>query len=129
MYETERTVRTMVVAITTGDMETLPTCFADDVAVHVPGTNQLSGDHKGKGELFDGFLGKLMGLTDGQVVIEAHDILGSEHHAVGIYNWRATRDGRTFEWRQTHVYHVTDGQIVELWQHPFDFEAWNEFWS
>jgi ketosteroid isomerase-like protein len=129
MYETERVLRTGVVAMTTGDMETLPTCFADDVAVHVPGTNQLSGDYKGKGELFDGFLGKLMTLTDGQVVLEPHDILGSEHHAAGIYTWRATRDGRTFEWRQVNVYHVTNGQIVELWQHPFDFEAWNEFWS
>jgi hypothetical protein len=24
---------------------------------------------------------------------------------------------------------VRDGQIVEIWQHPFDFERWNEFWS
>lgn len=129
MHETERVVRAAVVAITTGDVEALPRYLADEIAVHVPGTNQLSGDYKGKGEFFDGFLGTLMSLTDGQVVLEAHDILGSEHHAAGIYTWRVIRDGRTFEWRQANVYHVTDGQIVEAWQHPFDFERWNEFWS
>ena len=129
MHETERVVRTAVVAMTTGDMDTLPTCLADDIILHVPGTNQLSGDYKGKNEFFDGFLATLMSLTDGQVVIEPHDILGSEHHGAGIYRWRATRNGRTFEWRQANVYHVANGQIAESWFHPFDFEAWNEFWS
>jgi hypothetical protein len=129
MYETEQVVGALVDALTTGDVEALPTLFADDVVIHVPGTNQLSGDYKGKAELFDSFLGKLMSLTDGQVVLEPHEILGSENHAVGIYNWRATRGGTTIEWRQVNVYHVRGGVIVELWQHPFDFERWNDFWS
>jgi uncharacterized protein len=129
MYETERVLRAAIEAMTTGDFETLPTYFADDVAVHVPGTSRLSGDYKGKGELFEGFLGQLMSLTDGQVVLEPHDIIGSDHHAVGIYTWRATRNGTTFEWRQVNVYHVRAGQIVEAWQHPFDIDGWNEFWS
>lgn len=129
MYETERVLRAAVTAITTGDVETLPTYFADDVAVHVPGTNQLSGDYKGKGELFDGFLAKLWSLTDGQIILEPHDMIGGESHAVGIYNWHASRAGQTFEWRQVNVYHVARGQIIEVWQHPFDFEAWDDFWS
>jgi hypothetical protein len=129
MYETEQVLRAAVDAMITGDLETLPTYIADDVTVHVPGTNRLSGEYKGRNELFDGFWGKLMALTDGQVVLEPHDIVGGERHAVGIYTWRATRDGRTFEWRQVNVYHVTRGQIVELWQHPFDFERWDDFWS
>jgi uncharacterized protein len=129
MYETEKVLRAAVNAMTTGDVEGLPAFFADDVLVHVPGTSQLSGDYKGKEELFNGFLGKLMALTNGEVVLEPHDIIGSEDHAVGIYKWRATRDGETIEWRHVNVYHVRDGQIVEIWQHPFDFEHWNEFWS
>jgi hypothetical protein len=129
MYETEKVLRAAVNAMTTGDVEGLPAFFADDVLVHVPGTSQLSGDYKGKEELFNGFLGKLMSLTNGEVVLEPHDIIGSEDHAVGIYKWRATRDGKTIEWRHVNVYHVRDGQIVEIWQHPFDFEHWNEFWS
>jgi len=129
MYETEQVLRAAVAAMTAGDVETLARYFADDVVAHVPGTNRLSGDFKGRNDLFDRFLGSLMSLTDGQVVFEPHDIVGNERHAVGIYNWRATREGRTFGWRQVNVYHVSDGRIVELWQHPFDFERWNEFWS
>ncbi len=129
MYETEKVLRAAVTAMTTGDMDGLAAAFADDVVVHVPGTNQVSGDYKGKEELFAGFLGKLMSLTGGQVVLNPHDIIGSEDHAVGIYTWTATRDGKTLEWRHVNVYHVRDGKIVEVWQHPFDFERWNEFWS
>lgn len=129
MYESERVLRAAVEAMITGDYETLPACFAEDVAVHVPGTNQLSGKYKGRNDLFEGFLETLMSLTDGQVVLEPHDLIGGERHAVGIYTWRATRDGRTSEWRQVNVYHVTGGQIVEVWQHPLDFERWNDFWS
>jgi hypothetical protein len=129
MNETEKVLRAAVNAMVTGDLDALPALFADDVVVHVPGKSQLSGDYKGKEELFNGFLGKLTSLTDGQVVLEPHDLVGSEDHAVGIYTWTATRGGTTFEWRQVNVYHVRDGQIAEVWQHPFDAERWNEFWS
>jgi ketosteroid isomerase-like protein len=129
MYETERVLQAAVKAMTTGDIEALTGLLADGIVLHLPGANQLSGDHKGRDQLFENFLAKMMSLTDGQVVLEPHDVLGSEDHAVGIYNWRATRAGRTFEWRQVGVYHIAGGQIVESWQHPFDFERWNEFWS
>jgi ketosteroid isomerase-like protein len=129
MYETERVLRGAVEAMTIGDMEAFPTYLADDVAVHVPGTNRLSGDYKGKTSVLNDFLGALMSLTGGQVVLTPHDVVGGEDHAVGIYTWQATRDDRTFAWRQVNVYHISDGQLVEVWQHPFDFEAWNEFWS
>jgi len=115
--------------MTTGDMDALSALFADDVVVHVPGTNQLSGDHKGKAAAFTGYMGKVMALTNGEFVFEPHDIVGSEDHAAGIYRYRATRDRQTIEWRHVNVYHVRDGQIVEIWQHPFDFERWNDFWS
>jgi ketosteroid isomerase-like protein len=129
MYETERVLRAAATAMTTGDMGGLSALFADDVVVHVPGTNQLSGDHKGKEAAFTAYMGKVMALTNGDFVFEPHDIAGSEDHAAGIYRYRATRDGTTLEWRHVNVYHVRDGQIVEIWQHPFDFERWNEFWS
>lgn len=129
MPETEQVLRVAVGAITTGDVETLAAHLAADVTLHVPGTNRLSGEYKGRTELLEGFLGTLMSLTDGQVVLEPHDVIGSEDHAVGIYHWRAVRTGTPFEWRQVNVYHVANGQITEIWQHPFDFERWNEFWS
>ena len=55
MYETEKVLRAAATAMTTGDMDALSALFADDVVVHVPGTNQLSGDHKGKAAAFTGW--------------------------------------------------------------------------
>jgi len=129
MHETEKVLRAAATAMTTGDMDGLSALFADDVVVHVPGTNQLSGDHSGKEAGFTSYMEKAMALTNGEFVFEPHDIVGSEDHAAGIYRYRATRDGQTIGWRHVNVYHVRDGQIVEIWQHPFDFERWNEFWS
>ena len=129
MYETETVLRAAVAALVGGDVETLKTLFADDVVNHMPGSNKISGDFKGTEQFFGDFLGTLMSLTDGQITLKPHDVLGNADHAIGVYEWTATRDGRTIQWRQVNVYHVRDGQIVELWQHPFDFERWNEFWS
>lgn len=129
MYETETVLRAAVHAVVEGDVETLTTLIADDVVNHMPGSNQISGEHKGKDQFFNDFFGKLVSLTNGQVTLRPIDILGNADRAIGVYNWTATRDGNTLEWRQVNVYHVRDGQIVEIWQHPFEFERWNEFWS
>jgi ketosteroid isomerase-like protein len=90
MHETEKVLRAAATAMTTGDMDGLSALFAGDVVVHVPGTNQLSGDHKGKEAAFTGYMGKVMALTNGEFVFEPHDIAGSEDHAAGIYRYRAT---------------------------------------
>jgi ketosteroid isomerase-like protein len=118
-----------VEALTSGDMAGLAEVLNEDFVVHVPGSNQLSGVYKSRDEFFNGFLGKIMALTDGRFTLEPHDILGSADHAVGVYTFRATRGEKTFEWRHVNVYHVRGGRLSEVWQSPHDFEAWNAFWS
>jgi hypothetical protein len=63
MYETETVLRAAIVALVGGDVETLKTLFADDVVNHMPGTNKISGDFRGKEQFFGDFLGTLMSLT------------------------------------------------------------------
>jgi uncharacterized protein len=125
----EQVVRDAVTAMTTGDMDSLPGYFDDNVVVHVPGTNQISGDYDSKAAFFGDFLGKIMGLTEGSFVIEPHDFASSDDHVVGIYDITATRDGREYSYHHVNVYHVRDGKIAEVWQHPGDSAAWNDFWS
>ena len=113
-----------------GDVEALGELLTDDFTVHVPGRNQLSGDYKGKEEFFNGLIGKIMGLTEGQFVLEPHDVLGSDtDHAVGLYTLKATRNGKKIEWRHVNVYHVRDEKLSEVFFTPHDYEEWNEFWS
>lgn len=124
----EEVMREAVGYFVKGDVESVMSMFADDVVLHIPGSTQVSGDHKGK-EGFQAFLGKTMELTNGQFQLTPHDILGSDEHAVGIYNIKATRDGKDFEWRHVNVYHIRDEKIAEIFYTPHDFPAWHEFWS
>ena len=121
--------RTAAEAFGRGDMETLVPLIAEDVLVHVPGSNQLSGTYKSRDELLNNFVGTLMQLTGGQVQFQVHDVTDSDEHATGIYNLTVTRDGKTFEYRQVNVYHLRGGQIAEIFVSIHDFEPWNAFWQ
>jgi ketosteroid isomerase-like protein len=112
----------------TGDMNVLTELFADDIVWHVAGRSQLSGDYKGRDQVF-GFFGKLMELSGGTSKIEVHDILASDEHAVAIVTGNATRAGKSFTGGDVHVFHVRNGQVVEFWDSPLDQYAADEFWS
>ncbi len=51
-HPNEDLVRSGYAAFATGDMATLDELFADDIAWHAPGRNQLSGDYVGKEAVF-----------------------------------------------------------------------------
>ena len=125
----DEVVREAVAGLTTGDMERLGATLSDDIVLHVPGSNQISGEYKGKQAFLNDFLGKMMSLTAGQFRLEPHDFLANGEHVAGLYNLTATRDEKSFSWSHVNVYHVRDGKIAEVWQHPGDPFAWNEFWS
>jgi ketosteroid isomerase-like protein len=52
-------------AFATGDMAALDALFADDVVWHVAGRSPLSGEHKGKGEVFGTFFAGLAERSGG----------------------------------------------------------------
>ena len=122
-------LRAAVTALQDGDIEALGGMLADDIVVNVPGTNKLSGEHKGKDEFFGRLIGTIMELTGGEFRLESHDLLGSEEHAVGLYQISASRNGKPFTWRHVNVYHFENEKVATVWQFPGDFEAWNRFWS
>lgn len=122
-------IRTAVTAMQAGDMDTLGSMLDDAVVLHVPGDNQISGDYEGKQGFFEDFLGKMMGLTDGRFQLEVHDFASSDDHVVGMYTITATRGEDAFSWRHVNVYHVRDGKVVEIFQHPGDVVGWNDFWK
>lgn len=128
-HKNEKLVREALKAFISGDVPALSGFLAEDLMVHVPGSNRLSGDYKSREEFLSGFVGTIMELTGGQFQLDPHDVVAGDDHAVGIYNIRAVRDGKTIEWRHVNVYHIRDGSIAEVFQHPFEFEAWNAFWS
>jgi ketosteroid isomerase-like protein len=42
---------------------------------------------------------------------------------------RGEREGKSYEDRQSHVFHVADGKVTEFWLNPGDPYAADEFWN
>lgn len=115
-------------AFATGDMDTLNEQFADDIVFHVAGRSPFAGDYKGKQEVF-AFFGRLAQETEGTFRNEVHDILANDEHGVALVRTSGQRGGKSLEDNSVHVLHLENGKVKELWTHPGDLYAIDEFWS
>ena len=113
-HANETTIRAHIAALASGDVEGALDDYAEDAVLHYPGQNALSGDHVGRSEIA-GFLGRAMAMTNGTFRPEVHDVLANGEHAVLLVRCRAEREGRSFEWLATDVYHVVGVKIAEHW--------------
>jgi len=125
MHPNEKLLRQAIEARAAGDESGLAHCLHPEMVLHFPGTSALAGDHHGPGS----FGAKVRQITGHPLRIDVYDVLASDEHAVGVYLLHAERDGRSIQWRQVNVYRVSGGQIVEVWQHPFDQHAVDEFFG
>ena len=113
----EELARSEMEAALRGDFEGMLAHYTEDVILHYPGRNALSGTYRGKdglrewGRKIDELLGPRGSLTR-----TLHDILASDIHAVQLVSVEASRtDGRTASWNAAVVMHVRDGKISEIW--------------
>jgi ketosteroid isomerase-like protein len=100
-------------AFAAGDMETLASLFADDIAWHPSGNGPLAGDFAGKDAVF-GNLAQLAELTAGTFGQEIHDMLANDEHVVVMVDdwWEQPHPHRG---KSVHVWHVKDGIATEAW--------------
>jgi len=115
-------------AFSKGDMEGVAALFADDVVWHTPGRGPLAGDHRGKDQVMS-MLGKQAELTGGTFRAEPHDILANDEHGVLLATVRAERRGKTWQDNGLLVFHIHNGKASEVWLHPGDQYAGDEFFS
>ena len=129
MHPNEQIVRKLFEAFDSNDMSTIDALMADDVVWNAPGRGVNSGVRRGKHELFAA-MGRLGELTGGTLRGEVHDVLASDDHAVVLQTTRGERAGRApLQDREAIVLHVREGRIVEVWEHPGDLRAMDEFFS
>jgi hypothetical protein len=114
MADTGKIARKLFEAVTAGDTATVQSLQADDIVVHIPGKNQLSGTYKGKGETAT-MLGKIDTLSGGTIKRELHDITSSDTHAVVLTRITAQRDGKAFSYNAAVVLDIHDGKVTEQW--------------
>jgi ketosteroid isomerase-like protein len=107
-----------------GDLATIVDCYHDDVVLHYFGRNPLAGSHRGKPAAL-AVLAKVQQVA-GRTLIEIHDSLASDEHAIILARERFERDGKQIEARRVLVYHVRDGRLAECWIYDEDQRAVDE---
>jgi ketosteroid isomerase-like protein len=121
-------IRSGYEAFSKGDMETIAKIFATDIQWNISGRNMISGTYDGQDETF-AFFGKLMELTDGSFSVAVHDLLASDDHVVVLARESGSRNGKSLESDDVHVWHLADGQAVEFWGISKDQHEVDEFWA
>jgi ketosteroid isomerase-like protein len=128
-HPNETLVRKGYEAFSSGDMDTLSKVMAPDVVHETPGSNLLSGEHKGQSEVF-AMYGKLAELSGGTVKVEVLEVRAEgDDRVVARHRATAEREGKKLDVVQTLVMTVVDGKITRLDESSDDVEAENKFWS
>ena len=112
-----------------GDVEGFLGLLADDVVWHVPGRCPIAGTYKGRQGVAD-YLTTIDELSGGTYQISRiHDVVANDEHAVGLHRSVGRRAGKTYDYNETVIFHVSDGRITEVWEVYGDQYEIDEFWS
>ncbi len=128
-HPNEDLVRRGYEAFNQADMDTLSEIIAADAVHRVPGSHQLSGEYKGRDEVF-GYYAKLSELTDGTVAAELVSARAEGDDAVvARHRNRGKRGGKTLDAMETLTFKIADGKITELSEAPDDQAFVDDFWG
>ena len=125
-HEDAELVRRGYEAFIAGDMEWLNDHLHENVVWHVPGHNVTSADYRGRENVL-GFFAKSVQIALPE--FEMHDILASDDHVVALstIRWRRNDNDEIFEDRVGQVFHLLDGQVVEVWTMGEDLAGFDHF--
>lgn len=127
-HPNEDTLRSLYDAFSRRDLEGIRGLLAEDAVFHQPGRNPLSGTYQGADEVL-GLMRMLGERSGGTFRVELHDVIASDEHAIGLLRATGERQGRRLDVPVVHVFHLRDGKLAELWIHPLDQYAIDEFWA
>jgi ketosteroid isomerase-like protein len=123
----EAAIRRYCDAWVSGDLAAIVDCYHDDLVLHYFGRSPLAGDHRGKPAVL--LLLARVGQLTNRRLLEIHDVLASDEHAVVLARERFERDGRAVDLNRVFVYHIRDGKLAEGWFYDEDQRTVDEFWS
>jgi ketosteroid isomerase-like protein len=113
-------------AFIAGDVEWMNEHLHENVVWHSPGHNVLSGDYRGRESVL-AFFAKTVQFALPE--FDMHDIVASDDHVVALFtiSWRRHDNGETFEDRNAQVFHVENGQALEVWTMTADQAGFDKF--
>jgi uncharacterized protein len=109
-------------------MEDIRGLFTEGFTSHVPGSNAVSGDYRGRDAAF-GFFRQLVDRSDGTVRLRLLSSLADEHFGVAVVEETGTLDGERVSAKKVMVFRIVDGKLDEVWGHFYDQERVNRAWA
>jgi len=99
-----------------------------NIAWHVPGHSQLSGDFTGHDEI-GRFFQRTMELSGGAFSMDVHNVLSDGDLVVALVTVSAERNGVFASFPEVHVWRMKNGKAIEFREYQGDEEHENQFWS
>lgn len=115
-------VRGYLQAFNEGDIDRVAELLDNDIVIHFPGRNPMSGENRGKDEVVIFFRAMMERAGVGRVAPEIHDILAGDDHVVALM----TRNIAGIDASVAVVYRIRNGRIIEVWPHERDQYAVDE---
>jgi uncharacterized protein len=110
------------------DMEDIRDIFTEDFTSHVPGTNAVSGDYRGRDAAF-GFFRELVSRSNGTLRLNLLSSLADEHFGVAVVGEVGEVDGEQVGAKKVMVFRIVDGRLDEVWGHFYDQDLVNRAWA
>lgn len=119
VYLDENAIKQLIEAFNQRNLEPGSKLFSEDVVLHCPGKNRISGDYHGKNgvvELWE----KQISLTDETFRAETLAVSQGEGNLVLVIEISAYANDQQFSWRRVNHYKVVEGRVVEGWIYEGD---------
>jgi predicted SnoaL-like aldol condensation-catalyzing enzyme len=128
VYLDKESIKQLVEAFNQRNLEPGSKLFSEDVALHCPGKNRISGDYQGKSGVVE-FWQKQIALTDETFRAEIVAVSQGEGTLVLIIEISAQKNGKNYSWRRVNHYKVVEGRVVESWIYEGDQYTADEVFS
>ena len=119
VYLDKQTIKQIIEAFNQGNFEPSSKLFSEDVILHCPGRNRISGDYQGKAGVID-FWKKQISITNNNFKAEVVAVSQGEGNLILIIEITAQVGDQRFSWRRVNHYKVIDGRVVEAWIYEGD---------
>lgn len=119
VYLDEDSIKQLIEAFNQRNLEPGSKLFSEDVVLHCPGKNRISGDYHGKNgvvELWE----KQISLTNETFRAETLAVSQGEGNLVLVIEISAQANNQQFSWRRVNHYKVVEGRVVEGWIYEGD---------
>lgn len=114
----------------TVDLGRLVPLLHPDVVLHVPGSQPLTGDHRGLAAIATFLVGSREATVAGERIDRVDTLVGHDHVALLVHVSGERPDGRRLDNVTIHLARLDDaGLVTDIWFHNRDQAHVDAFWS